>query len=55
MIQSRDNNALKFTPTPEAALSIIFGPAAKLTIKEFAYINCFVWVFHAAETRKHIS
>lgn len=28
MIQTRDNNALKFTPTPEVALAIIFGPAA---------------------------
>lgn len=28
MIQTRDNNALKFTPTPEVALSIIFGPTA---------------------------
>jgi type VI secretion system protein ImpI len=28
MIQARDNNALKFTPTPEAALAIVFGPAA---------------------------
>ena len=29
MIEARENNALKFTPTPEAALSIMFGqPAA---------------------------
>ena len=26
MIQARDNNALKFSPTPEAALANIFGP-----------------------------
>lgn len=28
MIESLDNNALKFTPNPEAAFAIIFGPAA---------------------------
>lgn len=28
MIQTRDNNALKFTPTPEMALAVIFGPTA---------------------------
>ena len=27
MIEPRENNALKFTPNPEAAFAIIFGPA----------------------------
>jgi len=28
MIEARENNALKFTPNPEAAFAIIFGPAS---------------------------